>query len=61
MMWGYTGVLVLGLKISEGCNKTLPIFGSPGSTSTDSFELVLSNKYESCIGQLFMRSLNYAI
>ena len=39
--------------------KTLSKIAAPGPTSSVSFEAVLSNKDESCIGQLFMRSLSH--
>ena len=41
--------------------KTLSKIEAPGPTSSVSFEAVLSNKYESRIGQLFMRGLNHPI
>ena len=40
---------------------TLSKVAAPGPTSSVSFEGVLSNKDESCLGQVFMRSLNHAI
>ena len=41
--------------------KTLSKIAAPGPTSSVSFEAVLSNKDQSRIGQLFMRSPNHTI
>ena len=41
--------------------KTLSKIAAPGPTPSVSFEAVLLNKDESCMGQLFMRSLNHPI
>ena len=41
--------------------KSLSKIAAPGPTSSVSFEAVLSNKDQSRIGQLFMRSPNHAI
>ena len=49
------------LKIPGGGVYTLLKIAAPGPTSSGSFEVVLINKDESCIGQLLMRSLNSAI
>ena len=40
---------------------TLSKMAAPGTTSSGSFEVVLLNKDESRISQLFMKSLNRAI
>ena len=45
----------------EQKKKTLSKIAAPGPTSSVSFEAVLSNKDQSRIGQLFMRSPNHAI
>ena len=41
--------------------KTLSKIAAPGPTSSVSFEAVLSNKHESRLGHLFMRSVKHAI
>ena len=46
---------------NQAKKKTFSKIAAPCPTSSVSFEAVLSNKDESCIGQLFMRSPNYAI
>ena len=40
---------------------TLSKIAAPGTTSSDSFEIVVLNKDESPISQLFIRCLNRAI
>ena len=41
--------------------KTLSKIAAPGPTSSVSFEAVLSNKHESRLDHLFMRSVKHAI
>ena len=42
--------------------KNVPLkIAAPGPTSPGFFEVVLLNKDESCIGQLFMKNINHAI
>ena len=45
----------------EQKKKTLSKIAAPGPTSSVSFEAVLSNKDQSRIGQLFIRSPNHTI
>ena len=47
--------------IRQKKKNTLSKIAAPGPTSSVSFEGVLSNKDESRLGQVFMRSLNHAI
>ena len=52
------------LEIRQEKNRqknTMLKIAAPGPTSVGSFEVVLSNRDKSCIGQLFMRNLNRAI